>query len=298
MASNLVIGANGYIGRHLVHYLIESGEAVTPCGTGLESIDKIPNYVSLDISNKEQVEKFDFDFDFVFMFAGITGTKAGFDNYEQYIEVNVMGLLNILDQIKNSASTAKIIFPSTRLVFKGQKDRFLDEDATKEAKTIYAQNKLSCEAYLAMYANFYKIDFTIYRLCVVYGNIFDSKYSYGTIGFFLGRALKGEDIVLFGRGEPKRTFTHVEDICKMILQSYKLPSSSHNTFNVGGEDNLDLKDAAEIIASRYNVGVDFIDWPEEEENLESGDTIFDDSKIQKLLDYSYIHNLEDWLKTT
>lgn len=295
MITSIIFGANGYIGRHLTHYLLQEGHNVIPLGLQETSVDKLINYQSIDITNKEAVAKLDFDVDYIFIFAGITGTKAGFDHYQKYVKVNELGLLNILEHRKNTGGKAKIIFPSTRLVYKGNKDNLSDENAEKEAKTVYAQNKLACEGYLKMYANFYDIDYTIYRICVVYGNIFDDNYSYGTIGFFLSRAMNGNDITLYGQGEPKRTFSHVEDICQLIVHSIDHETTKNEIFNIGSHDNRDLLSVAQRIAKKYQVQVSFVDWPEEAEKLESGDTMFDGSKLQNLLNYNYKHQINNWI---
>ena len=75
---------------------------------------------------------------------GKTGTITGFGNYEEFIDINEKALLNILNEYRNQHSSAKIIYPSTRLVYRGD-DMPLKEDAVKEFKTIYAINKYACE---------------------------------------------------------------------------------------------------------------------------------------------------------
>jgi len=295
MATSIILGANGYIGRHLTHFLSQAGHTIIPTDVQEASVDRAENYQKLDITDIENVNKLDFNVDYIFVFAGLTGTKVGFDQYQNYLKVNEVGLLNILEHRKNTGGHAKIIFPSTRLVYKGNKNQLSKETAEKEAKTIYAQNKLACEGYLSMYANFFDIDYTIYRICVPYGNVFDQNYSYGTIGFFLSRAMKDENITLYGEGEPKRTFSHVEDICQLIINSIHLPETINETFNIGSNDNRDLLSVAQQIARKYEVGVDFVAWPDAARRLESGDTMFDGSKLQNLLNYNYKHHINDWI---
>lgn len=295
MATSIILGANGYIGRHLTHFLAQAGHTVIPMDVQDAAVDDVKNYQKLDITDIENVNKLDFNVDYIFVFAGLTGTKVGFDRYQNYLKVNEIGLLNILEHRKNTGGHAKIIFPSTRLVYKGNKNQLSKETFEKEAKTIYAQNKLACEGYLSMYANFFDIDYTIYRICVPYGNVFDQNYSYGTIGFFLSRAMKDENITLYGEGEPKRTFSHVEDICQLIINSIHLPETINETFNIGSNDNRDLLSVAQQIGRKYEVGVDFVDWPDAARRLESGDTMFDGSKLQNLLNYNYKHHINDWI---
>lgn len=293
----IVLGANGYLGRHIAHFWKNAGNELMPCGHSTSSIDDHSNYQSIDISNFDEVQSLDFNVDYIFVFAGMTGTSIGFDQYQQFVNVNELGLLNVLNHHKNTESKARIVFPSTRLVYKGVKDKFLKESDEKEAKTVYAQNKLACEGYLKMYADYFDIPYTTFRICVPYGNLFDDSYSYGTVGFFLTKAKNKEDITLFGDGTLRRTFTHVEDISRIILQAINQEESINQTYNIGSEDNLSLKEVASLIAEKEDVGVSFVKWPEQALKLESGDTIFDGEKLKSLTNFEYSHQISNWIKS-
>ena len=296
MIKSIVFGANGYLGRHLVHYLQKDGHNVLASGAKDKSIDSIVNYFKADISNEAEVEQIDFNVDYIFVFAGLTGTNVAFDNPNKFIDVNEKGLLNILNHHRQTNSKARIIFPSTRLVYKGVKNKFLKEEDEKEALTIYAQNKLSCESYLKMYATNFDIDYSIFRVCVPYGNVFSDDYSYGTIRFFLNKAKNNQNITLFGKGEVKRTFTHVEDICLSIIETLKIQSDKNSTFNIGSKDNFSLYEVAAFFAKKYNIEIELIDWPKMALKIESGDTIFDDQKLLSLTAYQYKNDLKTWLE--
>ena len=276
-----VIGANGYIGKHIVSYLqrhydvnVDSYDIVAEC-------DLPNNYHKVDLTDKESIKGLNLDIDYIFMFAGLTGTYNGFNEYQKFISINELGLLNLLDAIKNSEYRPKVIFPSTRLVYKGV-DKSLKEDDLKECKTIYAANKLACEGYLQAYHDSFDIPYTIFRICLPYGNLLSTDYSFGTVGFFIRQAKAGKDITLYGGGNIKRTFTHMEDLCYQIIEGSFHHESNGQTYNVGGE-TLSLHDAAEIIAAKYGTKVTEIPWPERDLRIESSHTYFDDTKIRALL---------------
>ena len=193
-----VIGANGYIGKHIVSYLqryydvnVDSYDIVAECD--------LPNYHKVDLTDKESIKGLNLDLDYIFMFAGLTGTYNGFNEYQKFISINELGLLNLLDAIKNSEYRPKVIFPSTRLVYKGV-DKSLKEDDLKECKTIYAANKLACEGYLQAYHDSFDIPYTIFRICLPYGNLLSTDYSFGTVGFFINN-VGGETLSLHDAAE-------------------------------------------------------------------------------------------------
>jgi UDP-glucose 4-epimerase len=290
----LIIGSNGYIGRHLVRILQENGIPLSCCDKHDYSLDKVDNYQKIDIRNRDQINDLDFGVDYIFVFAGLSGTTASFRNYKNFIDVNEKGLLNILDGIRSQNVFPRIVFPSTRLVYKGS-NLPLSEESTLELKTIYASNKFACENYLKLYNEYYGIAYTIFRICVPYGNLLDGQYSYGTTGFFITQAINNKAISLFGDGSQRRTFTHVYDIVCIMVQTLQQTASKNETFNIGGED-FSLYEVANLIANKYHAEVTAKPWPEMDLKLESGSTVFDSSKIDDLLNYKYKYCLEKWVE--
>ena len=246
------------------------------------------------MTDRESVESIDLDVDYIFDFAGLTGTYAGFDKYESYMDINELGLLNLLDAIRHSSYNPKLIFPSTRLVYKGQ-DIALDEDDEKETKTIYAVNKLACEGLLYAYKQSFDIRYSIFRICVPYGNLLSNDYSFGTVGFFIRQAQAGNDITLYGGGTIKRTFTHMEDLCYQLVEGAFADESDGQIYNVGGQ-TLALCEAAQIIADKFHVKVVSVPWPEKDLRIESSHTYFNYTKIRKLLQIKSYKQLVDFTK--
>ncbi|MCP4214160.1 MAG: NAD(P)-dependent oxidoreductase, partial [bacterium] len=146
-----------------------------------------------------------------------------------------------------------------------------------------------------MYHETYGIPYTILRVCVPYGNLL-GDYSYGTMGFLLGRARKGQAISLYGDGSQKRTFSHVFDICDAMIKAAFHESTRNGTYNIGG-DNMSLLQVAEKVAKKYGVDVAFAEWPPMDLAIESGDTIFDSGKLDTILKRKHHYRLFDWLES-
>ncbi len=290
MKKAILLGSNGYLGRHIAYFLKRNQIEFIPTDIAETSIDNYSNYQKVDVTQKEDLQQLDFNVDYVFVFAGLTGTQSSPEIIQKFTKVNEYGLANVIECCYGIKSL-RIVFPSTRLVYKGVNNTPLKENAEKETKTIYAKNKLACEDLLSKST----IDYTIFRICVPYGNLIDEEYSYGTIGFFINKASKGENITIYGDGSLQRTFTHVEDVAQSILNSIKLNSTINDVYNIGSNDVLNLLEVANLVALKYGVDVEFVDWPEEALKIESGDTIFDDGKLQKEINYSYQHSLKEWI---
>lgn len=286
-----IIGGKGYIGKHLDYYLQQRG--ITSMVYDVQELDE-PNYKKIDITSPASVAEIDLNVDYIFMFAGLTGTYAGFDKYETYNAINEIGLLNLLDAIRKSEYSPKVIFPSTRLVYKGV-DKALKEGDEKETKTIYAVNKIACEGLLQAYKASFDIPYAVFRICIPYGNLLSTDYSFGTVGFFIKQASAGKDITLYGGGNIKRTFTHMEDLCYQVVEGAFNPNSNGEIYNIGGE-TYSLREAAEIIAAKFGTNVVDVPWPERDLRIESDHTYFDDTKIRTLLNLGEYKNLKEFSK--
>lgn len=297
MKKAAVLGANGYIARNLVYVLKRDYPDYELNLYGIEprSLDNCENYISVDMTDKEDVKKIDMSCDIIFMFVGKTGSANGFDEYEAFIDVNERTLLNLLSEYRKQKSRARIIYPSTRLVYKGKDEPQREEDE-KEFKTVYAINKYACEQYLEQFHRVYDVQYSIFRICIPYGTLIPKASSYGTAEFMLNKAAKGENITIYGDGYVRRTLTYIYDLCKILIEGAISEGCANSVFNVGGED-YSLKDMAELIAKKYRVGVDYVPWPDVALKIESGSTVFDSSKLDALIkNYIIKGRFVEWLK--
>lgn len=282
----ILFGDIGYLGSHINKLISELGHEVY-----------IPNLINnnrLNLVDKNNLINVDWNVDFVLHFAGKTGTADSFSNYSDFILNNEIVLLNILDSIRNSKYRPRVVFPSTRLVYKGS-DLPVNVNAEKSPKTVYAVNKLSCEYYLTTYEKIFNIPFSIFRISVPYGNLINEKYSFGTIGNLIKQSREGK-ILIYGNGQVMRTFTHVEDIARIVLFSCFCKETINKTFNVPGE-NYSLHDIAKLVSGKFSSSIELIEYPKFDALIESGSTIFDGSDLLDLIKIKPKHDFHSWLNT-
>lgn len=290
-----VLGINGYLGRHLAAHFQAAGHAVVGYDVHPTcALAEVP-YEALDVAEASSWHSFATEVDAIFVFSGLTGTHSGFEEYARYLAINELGLLHLLDLLRRRGHAPRIVYPSSRLVYRGRPEP-LTEDAPKESKTIYAANKLAAEGFLQAYHAACGLPYTVFRICVPYGNRWNGPYSYGTTGAFIRMAREKNAITLYGDGSPRRTFSHVQDICAQIEACALRPETDAQTYNVAGED-FSLRQVAEWIAARFDAGVRYAPWPAREAAIESGDTVFDAAKIRALCPAPPRFTLRDWIAT-
>lgn len=293
-----VIGANSYIARNLIFLLKRRfGDSVKLFLYDYQEqhADLHGIYTKINIFDSEDVKKINLDCDVIFFFVGKTGNADTFDIYSQFIDINEKALLNVLFEYVNQNSNAKIVFPSTRLIYKGQKGHLLSENDEKEFKTVYSLNKFSCEQYLAQFNVSYGVHYIILRISLPYGTLVEGASSYGTADFMISKASTGHNIILYGDGKQRRTITFIEDLCNIMIDSGISTDCVDDVFNVGGED-YSLFEMATLIANKFGVEIECVDWPRLALIKESGDTVFSDAKLSSVIDLSYNTTFEEWIK--
>lgn len=291
-----IIGANSYIARNLYAVLSDQfpGLTIALYDVQDQSLDQRPNYTSLSLVDGD-LSKLDLSVDTVFFFTGKTGTHDGFTNYEAFIDINEKALLTFLNAYVQQGSQAKIIFPSTRLVYRGA-DQPLAEDAPKEFKTVYAINKFACEQYLDLFHRNFGVNYATVRLCLPYGTLIPEASSYGTAEFMIRTAKEKGVITLYGDGSLRRTLTSMEDLCEDLIQVALSEHCRADVYNIGGED-YSLLEMANLIAKKYGAEVTFVPWPEQAALIESGSTVFDSTKLDQLISKKRLRTFADWART-
>lgn len=294
MKKILIIGANSFIARNLIYSIKDNKDtSLSLVDYQKEQIDNVPNYLSLNLLEKDDWKKVDLGVDIIYFFTGMTGAEKSIKEYSLFIDVNEKILLNCLNEYINQNSRAKLVFPSTRLVYKGSNDPLLETDE-KEAKTIYAANKISCENYLKLYNNLYGVNYCTLRICVPFGTLINNASSYGTAEFFINKGASGNDLTLYGDGNLYRTFTYIGDLCEVLLKVGMSENCLNDEYNIGGV-TTSLKELAELVSRKYNVGIINIPWPETALKLESGSTVFNSTKLDKLIKKESYLSIHDWI---
>jgi len=290
----LVLGANGYLGRHIALALVEQGYQVSLAGRATTTSLNLGEYRSIDVRERQSLEPLLATPDYVFVCAGLSGTQVGFERYQDFIDTNEIGLLNILEIVRQRPTPAKIIFLSTRLVYRGASEP-LPEAAPKEFKTVYALTKYVGEQYLQMYQAMFGLPYSVFRIGVPYGNRFGTSQSYGTFSHFITPASAGRAITLFGDGQQRRSIIHVEDLAQWLVQATSHPATTGQVFNISGPDALSIREIAAAVAQAYGVEVTHVPWPPLAAMLESGDTVLDETALQEHVPYQYRWRFAAWI---
>jgi UDP-glucose 4-epimerase len=292
----LIVGSNGYLGSNLAQRLIDEGVDVKLADLASNSILKSEFYTQIDFSDIEKIKVILDDVDVVFFFAGKTGdSQLGFNQADQFIIGNEVTLVNLLNVIKEFKKKPKVVFPSTRLIYKGS-NLPISEYSELDPKSVYSVNKLACEKYLKIYSDCFGIEFTIFRISLPYGNLVNQeRVSYGVMSYLVSLAQQKQTLKIFGEGNQIGSLIHIYDLVEILIRGGLHEETTGEIYNVGGPDHLEMGKVVELIAGTFEAPVQKVEWPEISRKTDQGNLIFDSSKILRLLNFSYKNNFLGWL---
>lgn len=253
----LVIGGAGFIGSHLVEYLVNKGEEVTVIDnfvTGRKSnlYDILPHIKIINFNKPEIFLDAIAQTDYIYHLAGSVGVNYINENPKE----SVLNNLNMITKVCKLAEkyNKPVLFTSTSEVYGNSKLLPFDEKnhlciGTPESKRwSYSCAKLMGEFLLKIH-NFPSI---IIRPFNIVGE--RQLPNYGMVlPNFIQNAMIDDDIVINGDGRQVRCFCYVKDILEPLYRLLIEPENYNEIYNIGNPDNLySMKDLAELVIKQLD----------------------------------------------
>lgn len=222
--------------------------------------------------------------------AAIPIASASNQFFDDAIQTNLNGTINLLEAIRDSGSVKRIVYTSSSFVYGDFRYDPADEEHPTNPIDIYGATKLAGEKLIKSFQHKFGIGYTIIRPSAIYGPT-DANKRIGQI--FIENAVKGEPLILHDGGEGKLDFTYVEDAAQGFVLAALSPEAENETFNITRGEGRKIKELAEII-KKYIPNIKTI-VREPDERRPSRGTL-DISKAKRILGYNPIYSLEDGIK--
>ena len=249
----LITGAAGFLGSHLCDRFIKENYRVI----GMD------NLITGDLKNIQhlfKLQQFEFyhhdvtkfihvpeELDYILHFASPASPIDYLKIPIQTLKVGAMGTHNCLGLAK--AKNSRILVASTSEIYGDplihpQTEEYWGNVNPVGPRGVYDEAKRYMESITMAYHTFHKVDTRIVRIFNTYGprmRLNDGR----ALPAFIGQALRGEDLTVFGDGTQTRSFCFVDDlvegIYRLLLSNYDQP------MNIGNPDEISLKEFAEEI---------------------------------------------------
>jgi UDP-glucose 4-epimerase len=226
--------------------------------------------------------------DLVFHLAGKSGSAVSNASPVEDLDVNLRGLINVLVACKDHAPSARLIFPSSRLVYAPEQPLPIAETSALGPISIYGTHKLAAERYLEVFRRESNLSYVVLRITNPYGPFQRrEQHSYGIINWFIWRALNDLPLQVYGEGSQLRDYVHADDVVEAMLLSATSPAADGMVFNVGGGGSVTFSHMAELVAAAAGSGrLEHIPWPDNQARVETGDFAANISLIKRTLGWA------------
>lgn len=292
MEKVIVTGGAGFIGSHIVDSLINEGyevHIIDNMSAGKEeNINSKAILHIVDIRDREALIPLFKDVKYVFHEAAIPQVQYSIENPIETNDVNVNGLLNVLEASRIN-KIKRIIFASSSAIYGNQEIMPIVESMQANPLSPYGAQKYFGEIYMKLYSQIFGVETVCFRYFNVYGPRQSATGSYASvIPRFIEFKKKGEPLQIVGDGENKRDYIHVIDVTKanlLAMTSDKVGKGE--IINLGVGESFLINHIASLIKG------EIIHIPP---RIEPKETIADISKAKELLSWEPFVSLEDGIK--
>ena len=270
--SILVTGAAGFIGSHVVKFLLARGDTVvgidnlnsyydpTLKHARLESIGTPPGFTfeKLDFSDRAAMDDLAkrHRFERIVHLGAQAGVRHSITNPHDYVDANLVGHLNLLELARHQ-EVAHMVYASSSSVYGGNtKLPFSVDDRVDHPISLYAATKRANELMSESYTHLYRVPMTGLRFFTVYGPWGRPDMA---MWIFAKAMFAGEPIRLFNKGQMQRDFTYVDDIVAGVVACLDRPPADdgsekpggstgpHSVHNIGNNSPEDIGTLIEIL---------------------------------------------------
>jgi len=256
----LVTGGAGFIGSHLVDKLCEADvEVVVFDNLSSGRLSNLSRWLSTprfrfvkgDLLKMEEFSSFLRECEAVFHLAANPEVRVGFENPKVHYEQNIEATFNLLEEVRKAESVNTFVFTSSSTVYGEPTVMPTPEDyAPLNPISMYGASKLASEALIASYAQNYGFKAVIQRLA----NVVGPRTSHGVIHDFIEKLEKNpKRLKILGDGTQTKSYLYVDDCVEAVLLSAIKTQSSVETYNVGSEDKINVKEIADIVCEEMGL---------------------------------------------
>lgn len=247
----LITGVAGFIGSNLANRLLNKGCTVV----GIDNLsygvrEQIPGgteFHEIDIRDKHIHEVFG-GVDYVYHLAAKNCISDCQEDPLETSDINVTGTVNVFEAARR-AKVRKVIYAESSALYEGI-SVFPTPEHEVRPLSVYASSKYAAMLFAENYRRFFGLPMTALRYFCVYGPRQDYRRSIPPVfSAFIIKLLKGEQPVIYGDGNKRRDFVHVDDVNDFHLLCMTDDRSTGGVYNLGSGISYSINEIYEVIAS-------------------------------------------------
>lgn len=304
----LVTGADGFIGSHLVEYLIEKGYNVK----AFTYYNSFNNWGWLDSLSKEKLKEIEiFPGDIrdnngvrkaingveeVFHLAALIAIPFSYYSPDSYVDTNIKGTLNVLQACRDF-EVSKILITSTSEVYGTAQYVPIDEKHPYQGQSPYSATKIGADKLAESFYRSFNMPISIVRPFNTYGPRQSARAVIPTI---ITQLLSGKEEIKLGNLTPTRDFNYVKDTVSGFYEIAKSNKTIGEEINIATNNEISIGELANEIISQINPKAKIIcdEQRLRPEKSEVNRLIGDNTKIKTLTSWQPKYNFKEGIKET
>ena len=291
----LISGGAGYLGTSLVNLLKDVNchiiRLARPGGTRLAPVNGVAQFedVTGDVRKRATWERTLEGVDMVLHFAARTSAYAANENPLADLDGNVVPMLHLLETCRQQGWRPTVSFASTVTIVGIPTRLPVDETHPDNPITVYDLHKLMAERYLKYYSGQGTVRGVVLRLANVYGpGPKSSNAGRGVLNMMVRKALNGEPLTVYGKGDYLRDYVYVEDVvCAFLMAGANIERVNGQHFVIGSGQGHTLAEAFNLVAelvglkTGQRVSVTHIEPPTPQSPIEARDFVADTTRLSQ-----------------
>lgn len=256
----LVTGGAGFIGSHLVDYLINEGKTVRVIDNlSSGSMDHLERWsddprmelFEVDLLDKDALDGAIKGCGEVYHLAANPEVNAKNASPEDHFRQNIEATFNLLEAMRRSGEQKFIVFTSSSTVYGEAETIPTREDYGPLVPiSLYGASKLACEALLTAYASMYGFRAIIYRLA----NVVGPRSNHGVIYDFVHKLrISPDELEVLGDGSQSKSYLYVDDCINGIVKGIER-GKRVDIYNIGSWDRTNVLEIAETVKDEMGLG--------------------------------------------
>ena len=249
----VIIGSEGFIGKHLHRYMKDQGHQVWGADVVTKYVDP-ENYFLMDSSNSDFSSVFRHtQYDLCVNCSGAASVPESLKNPIRDYFLNTLNVFKLLESIRNEQTHCRFINLSSAAVYGNPEQLPVSESAVPDPLSPYGLHKLQSEQICREFYEFHKVPTCSLRIFSVYGPGLQKQLFWD----LLQKANSGKAFTLYGTGMESRDFIFVSDLVRVIELIYEHSEFQADVINVANGEEVFINDAVSVFFSLFAADISY-----------------------------------------